>query len=231
MDVAGRHALLVSADHGRFTRFVPVLQHAGLEVQRVLRGAAALKVAETVGFDLLLIVAPLEDMLLRDFIRAVRAPSSPSREVGVIVLAEGVDLDAARTMLTQGVNRLLPLDCGDQVLVDTITVLLNVAPRRRLRAVLKADLALGQRRRLVMHQTENLSLTGALVRAEPPYPVGTQFNFEIVVPGMSAPIRGTAEVVRHTDLSREPIKGFGATFVSFAGDGLQSLQNALGRSS
>jgi DNA-binding NarL/FixJ family response regulator len=231
MDVAGRHALLVSADHGRFTRFVPVLQRAGLEVQRVLRGSAALKVAETVGFDLLLIVAPLEDMLLRDFIRAVRAPSSPSREVGVVVLCEGQDLDTARTLLSTGVNRVLPLDSDDQVLIDTVTVLLNVAPRRRLHAVLKADLALGQRRRLVMHQTENLSLTGALVRGEPPYPVGTRFNFEIVFPGVSAPIRGTAEVVRHTNLSREQVKGFGATFVSFAGDGRQSLESALARAS
>lgn len=222
--------LLVSADHARFTRFVPVLQRAGVEVHRVLRAAAALKVAATVDFDLVLAVAPLEDMALGRYVAAVRAPDSPCRRAGVVILAEaGEELEASRRLLSEGANRVLPLDCDDQVLADTVTALLMVAPRRRVHAVLKADLAFGQRRRLVLHQTENLSVSGALVRAEPPYPVGTRFNFEITVPGISGTVRGTAEVVRHTRWPRESIKGFGATFLSFTGGSQQALELLLDR--
>ncbi len=226
---ARRHLLLVSADHTRFTRFVPVLQRAGLEVQRVLRASAALKVAATVDFDLLLVVAPVEDMELSRYLAAVRAPDSPCRQAGVIVLTDPGDLDRSRALLGEGANRVLRIDCDDQVLVDTVNALLWIAPRRRVHAVLRADLAMGQRRRLVMHQTENLSVSGALVRAEPPYPVGTRFSFEITLPGLAGPIRGTAEVVRHTHWPREPIRGFGVSFLSFAGEGRQALEILLDR--
>jgi hypothetical protein len=68
-----------------------------------------------------------------------------------------------------------------------------------------------------------------LLRGVTQFPVGTTFDFEISVPGESAPIRGTAEITRPTDPHREPIEGVGVRFVGFTGSDRIRLEMYLGR--
>jgi hypothetical protein len=77
----------------------------------------------------------------------------------------------------------------------------------------------------VLCQTENLSATGVLVRG-PQLEIGTVFAFELVFKDHPTPLRGRARVVRHTN-PREPVKGFGAHFLSFDGEGRERLAEYL----
>jgi hypothetical protein len=70
-----------------------------------------------------------------------------------------------------------------------------------------------------MCQTENVSTTGMLVRSNVGYPPGTRLGFEFLLLGDSRAVKGEAEVVRHTTIGREAVRGIGCRFVSFEGDG------------
>jgi hypothetical protein len=66
-----------------------------------------------------------------------------------------------------------------------------------------------------------------LVRCPAPAPAGATVDFELAMPGETAPIRGRARVARQTDPAREQILGVGASFVSFSGRDQDRLHAAL----
>jgi CheY-like chemotaxis protein len=218
--------LLLSSDFSRFDAIGPVLEGAGLEVHRMMSGVAALKLAARVVFKVILIADPLEDLPYLEFLKATRAEGSPCLQSGIIILLPPEAMDSSKKLLDRGANRVLSLDCEGQELRRALSDLLGVAIRAKVRTMLQIELLVGPKKKRVLCQTENLSRTGFLVRGNT-QPIGTKFDFELKLPGQPRPIHGAAEVVRHTSWTREKMEGFGASFVSLAGDGKQLLDSFL----
>src|SRR5262249_57287484 len=62
-------------------------------------------------------------------------------------------------------------------------------------------------------QSENISETGMLLRSPEAYPIGTRVRFECTLPGDRSPLRGEAEVVRHTVSEVEQVQGIGVKVI------------------
>lgn len=220
--------LLLSSDFSRFEQVAAVLARENIEVHRMMRAEAALKLAGRLVFRTILVADPVEDMGMPDLLKAIRADSSPSRGSGVILLIPPTAMAEQEKLIERGANRVLSLACDGGELRQALGDLLGVAIRAKLRTMLQIELVIGTAKRRVICQTDNISASGFLVRGNPP-PIGSQFSFELKLPGQPAPIRGTAEVVRHAKWVREKIQGFGARFVTLAGGGRQILDAYLAR--
>jgi hypothetical protein len=70
-----------------------------------------------------------------------------------------------------------------------------------------------------------------LLRDDTAYPLGTRMDFELPLPGEREPLRGEAEVVRHTVPDVEGLQGIGVRFVALKGDGNLRLKRVLGTKS
>jgi hypothetical protein len=78
-------------------------------------------------------------------------------------------------------------------------------------------------------RTQDLSLTGMLIQGGQELPVGSEFSFELHLPGEDIAVVGSARVVRRCDTEREPLEGVGASFAGFEGKGHRSLASFLER--
>jgi hypothetical protein len=192
----------------------------------MMSGVAALKLAATVAFKVILIADPLEDLSYLDFLKATRSEGSPCLKSGIIILLPPDAMESADKLVNRGANRVLSLACEGQELRKALSDLLGVAIRAKVRTMLQIELLVGPKKKRVLCQTENLSRTGFLVRGNA-QPIGAKFDFELKLPGQPRSIKGAAEVVRHASWARERMEGFGASFVSLAGDGKQLLDAFL----
>jgi hypothetical protein len=57
--------------------------------------------------------------------------------------------------------------------------------------------------------------------------VGSTAGFSLTLPTDPTPIRGVAEVARHTDPGRDRVHGMGFKFEGFASDGYERLRDYL----
>ena len=228
MEVAGneRRVLVVTADPEAFDRAAPVLRREAMDVDRMVQADSALELIDEIRFDLIILVEPVSGMPLSSFVRALRKAGSSSERASVVVFAAEEGLEEFRPLVGHGVNRLLGIARFESQLEDVVSELLHVADRATCRTMLRVDLGVqstnGNR---VLCQTENLSATGVLVRG-PQLPVGSVFDFELTFEEHPKPLRGKARVVRHT-IPSEPVRGFGAHFLSFEGDGRERLTEHL----
>lgn len=219
-----RHrVLLVTSDLASFDHLMPLLRRSSIQVHRLLRGEAALKLACSVQLDIIVIAHPLADIATVELLKAARSDGSPCRSAGIIVLVENPEDRSAHAMLECGANRLLPLGCSTRDMGRTLADLLGVAMRTQLRTTLRVEMSGIIGRRQLMCQTENISSSGMLIRGPVKVPLGTEFEFEFCLPSQGTPLRGMAKVARHTAWPREKVQGIGATFVSFYGDSRQRL--------
>lgn len=72
---------------------------------------------------------------------------------------------------------------------------------------------------VVLGLVRNTSASGLLVESEHLYRVGADLGFEITLPAGERPVRGGAEVVRHTRPERERVRGMGLRILGFAENG------------
>lgn len=223
MSLSPRHVLILGADAPELERFVPLLRRGGFTVHRSesVEGASAL--IQSTAFDLIVVGHPLPGYSLGQLLLSTRDRASPNRASGLLVVAEPGTEDEATVLLGRGVNRVVPLCEAPGILLDAVADLLDVAPRVAVRSLveLKMDLEVGSQRLLT--RTENLSRTGMLVRETLSCSLGTAFRFELLLPKPVELISGSARVVRHADLEREGVRGFGGRFVDLEGDGQNRL--------
>ncbi len=225
--MARTKVLLLSSDISRFVRVTPVLEREGIEIHRMLRGDAALKLTKTVRFDVILVADPLADLGYLDFLKAARDQDSSCRTSGIVLLLPPDTMESREKLQERGANRVLSIDCDDAMLQQALSDLLGIALRAKVRAMLQVQLMVGPAKRRLMCQTENLSKSGFLVKASGSYAIGTTFDFELKLPSTVMPVRGTAEIVRHASWPRERLEGFGARFISFVGNGREQLDQYL----
>ena len=166
-------------------------------------------------------------VILGRLLSSIRSRMSPNHESGVIVMADRLMEDEARKLVGRGINRVLGLESSNEVLISAIEDTSQAAPRVELRTSVELEISLPRRIFQALGQTENVSESGMLIRGLQHYPPGTEFRFRLKIPGRDLVIQGQAEITRHTDLSRERLKGFGARFTELDPESKRSLEKAL----
>jgi hypothetical protein len=132
------------------------------------------------------------------------------------------EVDGAVRFVGRGVNRVLTTaDIGER-LPGLLTELGTVSERVRVRVQVHVDLNEGARSETWL--SENISLSGMLVRTTAEEAKGTELGVEFKVPGDDLPIHARAEVVRATTFGRESFSGLGLRFLSFVGEGQHRLE-------
>lgn len=213
-----RNVLAVGVTPTEFDRMVPFLARQSFDVDRFPSAVGALELTSQVPFEMLLVRYPLPDMQIETFLQEVRRPESPCLHSSLLVLTSA-ELEAqAQRFIGMGANRTVNLEASEAEIQQSVSSVLHVAPRKAARFLARFEIKIGDAKDMMICQTENLSASGMLIRTNQRYQIGTQVEFEFQIPDDSRPVRGKAEVVRHTHAGRDSVGGIGMRFVSFAGD-------------
>lgn len=211
---------------GRLEELLLATRRVALE--QVGNGAEALARATRRPFELIMAEYPLAGLEMGHFLSRLRAPESTSRESRVVVLTGSID---RLTIESLGPEQLAGVDIctHSREALRAVTRSLHLSDRltAELRVAIVGTTELYKSTQLA--QTHNISVSGMLVDAEPLLPVGTIAPVAVQVSSDEAPIRGSAEVVRHTDPGREDVTGMGMRFVDFLDEDRQLLSDFVAR--
>ena len=226
-DSVVRTVVLIGSETPALYRLAPVLQRADLDVRRFPRLSGALGFLAMEPVDLVVARYPLAELGLENLVDTLRRPDSASRAAGLMLLADPDAAAEVAPFIGRGVNRVVALDAPSERVLDAITDLLAVAPRQTVRTPVHLELWLDRGLSRIHTITENLSISGMLLRGGERFAVGTRVSFELFLPGEGQPVRGEAEVARHCDPSREGVAGIGARVLSFAAGDLVRVESFL----
>jgi CheY-like chemotaxis protein len=227
MAVDKRSVLMVGVADAQAAKICEILARADVFAERIADPSEALELTRQLPFDAVIIGYPLVTGDLYTLLKGVRQTSSPSRHAAVLLLASRTSIGDAREYVGRGVNRVVSDDDPEQILQGAVAELLGVAPRIPLRVPLRVEAALDKGMWRSLCQTENLSMTGMLVRTPQAFPEGTQVRFEITLPNDIAPLRGQGVVVRQADYFRERVHGVGVRLVSFDEKGRRRYESYI----
>lgn len=206
-------------------RLSPLLREAGFEIHRAVDAVSVLDQLWSTNCGLVIANHPIAGLRLDDLLVTLRDRSSPSRHTGLVLIVEDQEYEPARLLIGRGVNRVVARRAAPQLLLHAVGDLMDQAPRVPVRAVV----GLESRLMRSLARTRDLSLSGMLLQGGVELDVGSEFEFELHLPGQGAAIVGSARVVRHTDQARETVAGIGANFDDFVDDGHASLAAYLKR--
>jgi hypothetical protein len=210
-------------------RLSPLLHEAGFEIHRAVDAVSVLDQLWSTECGLVIANHPIGGLRLEDLLLTLRDRTSPSRHTGLVVIVGEQEYEPARMLIGQGVNRVVARRAAPQSLLCAVGDLMDQAPRMRLRAVVEMESRLDNRPTRALARTHDLSLSGMLLQGGVDLDVGSEFAFELHLPGQGTAIVGSARVVRHTDEARETVVGVGANFADFIDDGHESLAAYLKR--
>lgn len=222
-----RNVLAVGVNTVEFDRLLPFLDRETFDVDRFPSARGALELISKVPFEMLLVRYPLPDMDTDSFLRLVRQEGSACLRSSLLVLTHAEQEDEARRFIGLGANRTINLEASEQEIQSSISSVLNVAPRKAARFLARLEIRIGGAKDMVLCQTENFSATGLLIRTDRKWDIGTRIEFEFSIPNDARPVRGVAEVVRHTVGGRDTVAGVGMRFLSFAGDANRRYQGFI----
>lgn len=227
--VMEKKALVLVAGIGRgpFEALAPVLDRQNLEVVTVAAPKNSVELAQSEPFDLVIFDAGVREGTLEQVVDSVRHEMSASRNTSILVLAGPDQVDAARSLVGRGVNRVMLLDDLPELIGQQVAELLNIAPRADLRFSTHLQTSVGGGIVEVLGEVINLSTTGMLIATETPFPLGEQVVMTINLGGQQGSVSAKAEVVRQARSDRGGIDGIGVRFLSFAGDGREKIEAVL----
>jgi len=199
--------LLAGLGRGPFAALAPVLDRQNLDVVRVATPEAAIEYASVQRVDLVvfasvqrvdLVVFDAEpsEMRLDEIVPVFRAKASASPRSFVLVMAKrGSELDA------------------------------RVVPRAAVRFAIRLSTSLDDGVEVFFGLTENVSLSGMLVKTPAIIAPGQQVAYELLYDAREEAISGDADIVRHT--VSEGFDGVGLRFRSFKNEGRERLDAIL----
>lgn len=222
-----RKLLILGAETPALHRVVPLLLRAEFLAHRVGRVDEAVDLLVGTSFDLLIVRFPIAGLSLGGLVQTVRARTSPSRNAGLLLLAEPSFVAEVSAFLGKGVNRVVSLDAPSERLLHAVADLVGVAPRSAVRAVVQLELWVGHASARILTMTQNISQNGMLVRGGLDFPVGSRLSFALTLPGGQHEVQGELEVVRRTDASVEGVEGIGTRFLGFGDHDQERLEAFL----
>jgi len=224
-----RRVLVVGLERSIYEKIEPILSRSPLSVDRVPKGESGMMLSDRVKFDLLVVRYPLPDMATGSFINHVHDPGATNGATPILVMAEPSRLQEVRGLLPGGEKQAISINEPAKLLQEVACRLLKVAPRVDARIPVKLEVQIGNPPTKLLCQCENLSEGGLLVRSEKLYPLGTRLKLELTLPGERMPIRGDAEIVRHSVPDVENVHGLGLKVHAYHGDGSARVRRFLGR--
>jgi DNA-binding NarL/FixJ family response regulator len=210
-----------------FERLAPFLRRDALSVDWVATPEAGVSMAWKSHYDVIIMDAEPSDWPLERVVREMRSEASESRNAAILVLAEPDQVDVARALKSRGVNRVMLISDPPQIIRDQMATLVEISPRAEVRLATNLETALGNTGRELFCQTENLSMTGMLVRTRHRPQLGSTVVFKIHIGDGSGPIIGRGRLVRHAADRQGRQEGVGIQFLNFAGDGAERLDEFL----
>ena len=222
-----RNVLAIGLSSDEFDRVAPFLARDSFEVDRFPSAVGSFEITNEVPFEILIARFPLPDMELDDFLQGVRGGKSPNQRSSIVLLAVEGKMEEAKSFIGRGANRVAGLEEADDQIQDTISNVLNVAPRKDARFMARMEIKMGEAEEMLVCQTENISVSGMLMRTDRRYDKGTKIQFESSLPNDHRPIVGIAEIVRHTMIGHDKVSGVGVRFLSFAGDSQRRFQSYI----
>lgn len=145
-----------------------------------------------------------------------------TRSLSIVVAARDM-ADLELQMLEAGANAVIRLPAGPEW-DERLSHLMRVPPRRASRVPLRIQFE-GKAAHVetVWGSVVNLSATGMLIEATGPLTIGADLDFKFLLPGSSAHIHGTGQIVR------EAKKGCcGVHFYGLEADGVDRVKAFVG---
>lgn len=229
MSLHARHAMYIGPPDQQIERLSPLLREAGFEIHRAVDAVSVLDQLWSTTCGLVIANHPIAGLRLEDLLLTLRDRSSPSRHTGLVLVVGDRDYEPARGLIGRGVNRVVARRALPHLLLGAVGDVMDQAPRIPLRAIVEVESRLGSRPARALARTHDLSLSGMLLQGEIELDIGSEFSFELHLPGQGAAVVGSALVVRRTDETRETVVGIGANFAEFVDDGHESLAAYLRR--
>lgn len=222
--------LVTRVDDPTYRRIAGTLRRIRVDLHRMRWDSTTLELVQGTPFDVIIIGFPVSREALNKLLQSARAKGAACRRAGLVLIAETPHSDAAQALIGKGANRVVVADEVEARLVTAVEELARPATRLPVKIPARLHLFADGRPLRVMAQIDNISSSGMLLRGVTQFPVGTNFEFEMVVPDEAKPIRGSAEITRNTDPLREPVHGVGVRFVSFDGSDRVRLEMFIDRS-
>ena len=219
--------LAVGIDREVFERLAPVLRYDAIDVDWIPTLEAGLVLVTNHPFNIVILNARPFGESLEDVVRIVRGAGSASSGASILVLAEPDGVEAAWPMIGRGVNQIMLVSDPPERIREQIAILLDVAPRATVHLPTRLETAFGNKGREILCQTENLSMSGMLVKTRRQLEIGSMVAFKIVLPDGAGTIRGRGELVRRSKPNREGVEGLGIRFLDFSADSDRKLEDHL----
>ncbi len=216
MDMKKANILVVEVGPQDYDNVAPQLLQALFEVDRVPSASSALELLNIVPFSAVICRHPFTQMETGEFIAAVKAPTSASRDAGIALVTDSDRVSEAGAFLENGVDLVLSLGDPQGEREAMLCTLLGIQPRRSLRVLVKLSVEIesGGTDRFVS-QTHDVSGSGMFVITRKAINVGSQLGFSFTLPGETRPFEGVAEVTRIADPRAPGPQGLGIHFEQF----------------
>jgi CheY-like chemotaxis protein len=212
-----KQVLVTRVDDATHRRLSELLRRTTLALHYARWDSSTLELVEGTAFDVIIIGYPVSREALTRFLQSARAAGAACSRAGLVLITENEHSEAARALIGKGANRVITAAEVDTKLLSALEELAMPAPRVSVKMPARIQLFADGRPLRLMAQIQNLSASGMLLRGVTQFPVGTSFEFEMMLPDDPKPISGTAEITRTTEPMREPVQGVGVRFVSFEG--------------
>jgi len=207
-----------------FAHFEPLMSRSDLRIMRVRSGQRALTLAHDVVCDLILCQHPLADIGFPELYTQLRAAGCASVESPILMMARADRRDALLEQFDSDDDRLFCVELEqEEDLKAALAEFVGVAVRATSRLMVETHFDCNGENSDRIFQTTNVSESGLLLRSQKPLPVGFRTNFDLSLPESETPIRGVAEVVRHTNPDCELYQGMGVRLLQVEGDGRARL--------
>lgn len=222
-----KSVLILGPDRPAHDLLNPLWSELQVEKQRFTSTEAALETMQVGGLPSVLLVSyPLWDTTLDELLIAIERNVASQPRFPVVVLAPEKVLAEVETFADQGIT-VLSEDQEPEKLCRSLRVLLGAEQRAHPRFIVRMAVRVGAGSLLRACQSEDISMSGMLIRTSEEFPVGSEIRLEFSVAEDQEPITCQAEVVRYTRPDVEKVRGMGVTFLSFMSDGRQRLEEFL----
>lgn len=222
-----KNILTIGVGRELFEETASPLLRKGFDIDRFPTPEAALELVSAVPFAALLLRHPLPGMDTDEFLAVARRPGSASREAKVALLVEDAEFNRAQEYLERGVQLVLRTSSALREREQKICTLLGISPRQDTRIMVKINVSLsGDKYDRFIAQTKDISVSGMFVITRKRHSIGSPASFEFNLPDERHPIRGVAEVTRHSEPGAK-ISGMGFRFITFEGESKERLSEVV----
>jgi len=222
-----RSVLIIGPDRQAHDLFSPLWIEMQAEKQRFSSTEAALETMQVGGLPSVVLVSyPLWDSSLDDLLMGIERVVADNPPVPVVILASEEVFDDVAPFGAEGIT-VLSEGQDPKELRRALRILLGAEQRAHPRFIVRMAVRVGAGALLRACQSEDISLSGMLLRTSEEFPVGSEIRLEFALAEDEEPIICSAEVVRYTRPEVENIRGMGVTFLTFMGDGKERLEQFL----